>query len=63
MEKKFPALLGIEIMPYHDLGKTKAESIGNIYDVPASTADDSMKNRWRDMMRACGCGNQILDSF
>lgn len=63
MEYKYPRLMGIEIMPYHDLGKTKAGAIGSVYDIPAATADDSIKNIWKDKMHACGCSKKILDSF
>lgn len=33
LEQKLDKLAGIEIMPYHDLGKSKATAIGNGYEV------------------------------
>lgn len=63
MEKMYPKLSGIEILPYHDLGKTKALAIGNDYEVCAGTADLDVKIRWKEMLGACGCSSYILDSF
>lgn len=63
LEKKYPGLIGIEIMPYHDLGKTKAQAIGNSYDIPSPAADNELKNTWKKMLLSCGCSEKILNSF
>lgn len=63
IETDYPKLKGIEIMPYHDLGKTKAHAIGNDYNIPGSTAGESVKNRWKEMLRSCLCGDSIINSF
>lgn len=63
MERKYPDLSGIEIMPYHDLGKTKARAIGAVYEISAPTADISTKNTWKSMLRTFGCSSKVLNSF
>lgn len=63
MQQKYPQLSCIEIMPYHDLGKTKAQAIGKDYTVSAPTAGTDLKNKWREMMESCNCNQDILNSF
>lgn len=63
IEKQYPNLLGIEIMPYHNLGKDKAHAIGQKYDIECATVDQSTKTHWKNELRICGCSHQICDSF
>jgi len=63
MEQHYPSLLGIEIMPYHNLGKDKAVAIGKNYEITAPTADDVIKKHWKEQMLACGCSQSIVQSF
>lgn len=63
MEKRYHNLVGIEIMPYHDLGKEKAIAIGHSYDILAHTADEHTKEHWKQQMADCGCTEAILKSF
>ena len=63
MEKRYPGFLGIEIMPYHDLGKTKAYAIGADYKISPATADNTLKAKWKDALNSYGCSAKILESF
>lgn len=63
LEQKFDKLAGIEIMPYHDLGKGKASAIGNAYEVNTDTLDEKAKCRLKQMLTSCGCGEKIISSF
>lgn len=58
-----PKLLGIEIMPYHDFGKSKALAIGSYYEIQARSLNQEEKEQLRKNLRSCGCGLKILDSF
>lgn len=63
MEQRYPNLEGIEILPYHDLGKTKALAIGSSYHVQAATTDNAIKDNWKKLMFTCGCSMKICESF
>lgn len=63
MEHKYPNLLGIDIMPYHNLGKAKAQAIGTLYEISAPTADITVKNKWKSLLYSCGCSSKILETF
>lgn len=63
MEKDYPLLSGIEILPYHSLGKEKAAAVNKAYEVTAQTADDIIKNKWREKLKRFGCGQRVLSSF
>ena len=53
---RYPALEGIEIMPYHDLGRDKGARIGQDYALPdVPTADEATKAGWLDDLHALGC--------
>lgn len=63
MEKQYPDLAGIEIMPYHSLGKEKAAAVNKPYEVTAPTADDTVKNMWKKQLRTLGASDALLESF
>lgn len=63
MEKQYPNLAGIEIMPYHSLGREKAAAVNKPYEVKAPTADDLVKRQWKERLAAFGAGEKLLDSF
>lgn len=63
IEQKYPNLNGIEILPYHDMGKTKAAAIGASYQISDSTADSELKAKWKERMLQCKCSSKVLDSF
>lgn len=58
-----PSLEGMEILPYHDMGRGKARSIGKQYAVPARTADDALKQEWKSRMRSAGLPDSVIGSF
>ena len=55
LEKKYPDLLGIEILPYHNFGKNKADSIGDKYEVEVKMPEDSEVVSWLVKFRELGC--------
>ncbi|MCP1222918.1 glycyl-radical enzyme activating protein [Sebaldella sp. S0638] len=55
LEKKYPDLLGIEILPYHNFGKNKADSIGDEYEVEVKMPEDSEVDSWLVKFRELGC--------
>ena len=55
LEKKYPDLLGIEILPYHNFGKNKADSIGDKYEVEVKMPEDSEVDSWLVKFRELGC--------
>jgi len=45
--RKYPLLKSVEIMPYHNMGRDKAERVGMEYKLSETkNADDSDKQRW-----------------
>lgn len=60
LSDRYPDLEGIEIMPYHDLGRDKARRIGREYalpDVPA--ADDEQVGSWLEALSQFGCTRAV----
>ncbi len=56
MHKKYPALKGIELMPYHDWGSHKFEQLGmGPYKIKAETVELTQVNKWLDKLHAMGC--------
>jgi len=57
MYKRFPELLGLEIMPYHNLGVSKAEQIGHSSNFERKTSNTEQKNAWIEKLNKLGCLN------
>ena len=55
LEKKYPDLLGIEILPYHNFGKSKAENTGRRYEVDVKMPDEAEIEGWMEKFRELGC--------
>jgi pyruvate formate lyase activating enzyme len=53
---RYPRLVGVEVMPYHDLGREKASRIGQEYVLAGvPSADDVTKATWLDRLHDLGC--------
>ena len=63
LEKRYSALQGVEILPYHDMGRGKARSLGREYIVSARTTDEADKKDWKAKMRAAGLSTSAINSF
>ena len=47
LTEKYPQILGVEIMPYHDMGKGKWKELGRSYSLEAlKTLEEEEKNRF-----------------
>lgn len=58
---RYPDLEGIEIMPYHDLGRDKAARIGREYALSGlPSADEAAQAGWLDRLHALGCTRAVL---
>lgn len=56
LSARYPNLEGLEIMPYHDLGKDKAARVGMSYPLPhVPTADEATQAGWMEALGALGC--------
>jgi glycyl-radical enzyme activating protein len=56
LEKKYPGLQGIEILPYHDMGNNKRTSIGvekTLADLKSTPPDTSAE--WLQQLKKLGC--------
>jgi glycyl-radical enzyme activating protein len=55
IERRYPCLLGIEILPYHNLGAAKSESIGKkpAIDIAFAVVEEK-KLEWLEKLRQCG---------
>jgi pyruvate formate lyase activating enzyme len=61
-EKTMPKLLGIEILPYHNLGVSKAKAIG-MSTVELDNPDNAVKDNLRDRLCNAGCSEKVIGSF
>jgi glycyl-radical enzyme activating protein len=58
---KYPRLLGIELMPYHDLGKAKGLRLGEEYPLEhVKTADAATQQGWLETLAGLGCDKAVL---
>lgn len=60
LSAKYPALLGVEVIPYHCMGLNKARSIGMTQVSPSTVVDRSTKEAWMVRLRELGCGRAVL---
>lgn len=63
LERRYSRLEGIEILPYHDFGRTKALAVGKDYSIASCCPDDTLKSQWKKIMARCGCSNRLIDSL
>ena len=63
IEKQYPSLAGIEIMPYHSLGREKASAVNKPYEVTAPTADETVKSLWKEKLKKLEVSASLLNSF
>ena len=63
LEQQYPGLSGIEIMPYHDFGKSKFAALGRPYRIDEKTVSQETKASWREIMKQCGCSDAVVASF
>ena len=54
LEKKYPGILGIEILPYHNFGKSKASNIGEEYEIEVKMPDEEEIERWMTKFKKMG---------
>ena len=52
--KKYPDILGIEILPYHNFGKSKASNIGEEYEIEIKMPVDEEIERWMNKFKEIG---------
>lgn len=61
LSEKYPNIAGIEIMPYHDMGVSKAAFIGLKNKITGlKTTDEEIKNRWIEVIRGLGCQKAVI---
>lgn len=60
--KQWPAVAGMEMLPYHDLGRGKAAAIGRRYEL-GPTVDGAQKLGWKQRMREAGLPEAVVESF
>ena len=58
---RYPRLEGVEVMPYHDLGRGKAARIGQDFPLPGvPSADDAVVAGWLDRLHTLGCTRAVV---
>jgi pyruvate formate lyase activating enzyme len=56
LERKYPSLVGIDIMGFHELGKGKYDRVGKEFHVRGvKSVSDEQKNEWIERLKALGC--------
>jgi pyruvate formate lyase activating enzyme len=53
----FPSIQGVEVMPFHNFGRSKTADIGMIWKMEQPSVDEEQSSRWIARLRAMGCGN------
>jgi glycyl-radical enzyme activating protein len=61
ISKKYPDLVGLELMAYHDLGKDKITQLGQEYPLTGiETASESTRQNWMESLAALGCERSVI---
>jgi len=61
LSKRYPQLVGVEIMPYNDTSKVKAAQVGRHPALQAArTTTESVKAGWIGTLHALGCTQAVL---
>jgi pyruvate formate lyase activating enzyme len=56
LDKKYPNLKGIELLPYHNIGNNKRTSIGTEETLPdLNTTTPEVAAQWLDLLEGAGC--------
>jgi pyruvate-formate lyase-activating enzyme len=55
MAAQNPELEGVELMPYHDLGRSKSVRLGREPQQTWERAEDEHKQEWLDRLAELGC--------
>jgi pyruvate formate lyase activating enzyme len=56
LDRKYPNLAGIELLPYHNIGNSKYERYGLVNPLPGlETASETVKQAWLSALRGLGC--------
>lgn len=62
MYQRYPKLLKIDIMPYHNIGNDKYCQIGKKAPLEElKTVDDAIKKSWLETLKMLGCENVVLN--
>ena len=57
LDKKYPGLQGIDLLPYHNTGNSKYEQYGLVNPLPVlETASEVIKRQWVSTLHSFGCG-------
>jgi pyruvate formate lyase activating enzyme len=60
LSERYPDLLGIEIMAFHDMGKAKAGRVGMVNPLgDLASADEVQKSRWLASLVEMGCERAV----
>lgn len=61
LTKKYPSLVGVELLPYHDLGRGKWTQLGKAYTLTGlKTMDTGQKQALLMRFRQAGCQNATI---
>lgn len=61
LSEKYPNLLGIEIMAYHNMGVSKGNMLGKSMELASiPNTDDETKEKWLQHLRSLGCKNIVI---
>lgn len=61
MERRYPRLCGIEIMPYHSMGVSKGTGVGLVMELAnLKTVDEEIKASWRSRLAGHGARRAVI---
>lgn len=61
LRKRYPGLVGIEVMPYHAMGNEKARRVGMPVTLDLPNAGAADKQRWQTALASYGCDVVMAD--
>jgi pyruvate formate lyase activating enzyme len=59
--ERYPAIAGLELLPYHRMGETKRVQLGEAESLPGVKApDEEAKRRWMEKLASLGCQPKLV---
>jgi pyruvate formate lyase activating enzyme len=58
--QRFPNIQAVEVMPFHDYGRSKATDVGMTWKIEQNSVDDDQALRWVARLQELGCRNARL---
>jgi pyruvate formate lyase activating enzyme len=59
--RRYPSIMGLELLPYHRMGETKRQQLGQAESLPGvQPPGEDVKRRWMEKLQSLGCEPKLV---